>query len=381
MFLMLGETVLQIMVTDGNLVAKGTAAVKTDVIESLLNATTATATAGLILALAMMFSFRQMVATQLGDYKKANTNLAERVSQSDSLLATIRKSTRSMSTSMRKPSIWSSRSKSPTSRSESGSPNALPKRTVRSHSAFHAAEDLDVKTMPLQAPPKKPTVISERKSQRLLLHMRAFNVVSTVLFTTNALAVLLVGVGIKLAIHDPVASVDAHFALEQRLGLGVPCMVVFSIQLLNALLKNSHHYVDCYALFSHPAHLILILMRMAFLAVKVLVCFMPLQPVVLLSVEAALAFIQCALLHVQEHRLRIVSTREPRSAGLPEALNNLREKARLHREMQRSKLEEQLRASARMSSASNCVGETAANGETRSPSSDQSDDRLGLIEC
>lgn len=375
MFLMLGETVLQIMVTDGNL-SDGTEAASTDIVTSLFNPTTATATAGLILALAMMFSFRQMVAIQLGDYKKANTNLAERVTQSDSLLAAIRKSTRKQSTSVRKLSIWSSKNKSPSSRSENGSPNANtvpPRRTGRSHSTFNAVNDLNCRTLPIR-PPEKKTAISERKSQRLLIHMRAFNVVSTILFTTNALAVLLVGVGIKLAIHNPVASVDAHFALEQRLEVGLPCMVVFSIQLLNSLLKNSHHYVDSYALISHPAHVTIIFMRVVFLSAKLLVCFIPLQPVVLLSVEAVLAFIQCALLHVQEHRLRIVSARQPRSAGLPEALNNLREKARLHREMERSKLGEQLRASARVSAAASIPV------ETRSPSSDQSDERA-LIEC
>ena len=51
---------------------------------------------------------------------------------------------------------------------------------------------------------------------------------------------------------------------------------------------------------------------------------------------------------------------------------------------ERSKLSEQLRASARIGAASNgdgTVGETTVPVETRSPSSDQSDDRPGLIEC
>ena len=42
-------------------------------------------------------------------------------------------------------------------------------------------------------------------AQRLLLHARAYNVASTVLFTTKAAAVMLVGVAVKLAMYDPTA--------------------------------------------------------------------------------------------------------------------------------------------------------------------------------
>lgn len=355
MFLMLGEAVLQIIVSDGNAKGQSSVAASNDIAASLFNATSATATAGLTLALAMMFSFRQMVVIQLGDYKKANQRTKERATQADSLLAAIRKSTRRMSIARKTSSIWASRGRSPP-RSNPISPslgsNAACRSTARSLSTCNLANNLQAQPPhpegmqdPIDAP------MSEKRAQRLLLHMRAANVVSTLLFTTNALAVLLVGVGIKLAIIDPTASVDAHFALQQRLELGVPCTVVFSIQLLNTLLKHSHHYKDLSALCAHPAHLLLIVVRIALLATKVFVCFIRLQPVVLLAVEAALAMAQCALLHIQEHRVRIVSPQHPLSAQLPDALNTLREKAKLHRDMQRSKLGDRIRASARLSAA------------------------------
>lgn len=50
-----------------------------------------------------------------------------------------------------------------------------------------------------------------------------------------ALSVLLVGVGVKLAIYAPLAPADAPYALEQRLGLGVPVAATSLIPLFHAV--------------------------------------------------------------------------------------------------------------------------------------------------
>ena len=342
MFLMLGETVLQIVVSD---TSKASSPANQDLIESLFNATSLTATAGLVLALAMMFSFRQMIARQLGEYTKANANVAERVEQNENFLSSLRKkaggshaSAFASRKSGRSSPLSHSAPVSPGGTSPEGLDNkprttnhASGRNLIKAHSTFNlcATSELSQRARAISHQDKE--MMTDRKAQRLLLHARAFNVVSTVLFMANAFAVLLVGVGIKLAINDPTARVDAHFALGQRLELGVPCMVIFSVQLINALMRNSHHYKSFAALCAHPAHLAVLFLRVCFLVAKLVVCLAPLQPVVLLSVEAGLAVVQCALLHIQEYRLPIDSSMQHVNARLPDALHTIRQKALRHR--------------------------------------------------
>jgi hypothetical protein len=176
-------------------------------------------------------------------------------------------------------------------------------------------------------------VMGETASQNVLLYAQAFNVISAVLFTINAMAVMLVGVGVKLSITDPTASPDSFFALEQRLELGVPCAVVFSIQLTSTLLRNRHHYACYEAVCAHLAHMGTLFARLVMIATAIAACFAPLQPVAHLALQAVIAVVQCALLHTMEHRLIIESDRTPVMARIPDALHSLRLKAQRYRTM------------------------------------------------
>jgi len=138
---------------------------------------------------------------------------------------------------------------------------------------------------------------------------------------------MLVGVAVKLVSNDPTASVEAHFALEQRYELGVPVAVVFAIQLINAFIRNRHHYACPGALRNHPAHAGVLVARFLLLCTHVGICSVPLQPLLLLSVQALLALLHCALQHMQEHRLPITSTAKPSTARVPDALHVIRLKA------------------------------------------------------
>ena len=55
-------------------------------VEAMLSEYTATATAGLVLAVAMMFSFRQMVSKRLEEYTKIDRNLGQRLTIAKELL-------------------------------------------------------------------------------------------------------------------------------------------------------------------------------------------------------------------------------------------------------------------------------------------------------
>ena len=60
-----------------------------------------------------------------------------------------------------------------------------------------------------------------------------------ILFNVKALTVWLVGIGIKIALFDPIASVDAFFAHDQRLQLGLACALCYGTTLVMAPLHTS----------------------------------------------------------------------------------------------------------------------------------------------
>ena len=83
MFLMLGETVLQIVVaiSPGEVVPPGQ--------DALINVSTATACLGFMLAVCMMFSFRTMVSGQLEGYGRTNTGLEQKAKETEELMSQV----------------------------------------------------------------------------------------------------------------------------------------------------------------------------------------------------------------------------------------------------------------------------------------------------
>lgn len=118
----------------------------------------------------------------------------------------------------------------------------------------------------------------------------------------KTLAVMLFGIGIKLAIYDPSADPHAHAASTQRYELGAAVCTCFVIQLAHTiLLKSPHHYASIPRSARRlPKHILLLAARLTLLGVSVAVCSLPTRPALLVLVQAALAVPQCALLHAQE---------------------------------------------------------------------------------
>lgn len=77
---MLGETVLQIIVA----ISPGEVIIAESP-DPLFNLSTASAAAGFLLAVCMMFSFRALVRGQLGSYEKTNEGLATQSSEAENL--------------------------------------------------------------------------------------------------------------------------------------------------------------------------------------------------------------------------------------------------------------------------------------------------------
>jgi hypothetical protein len=174
----------------------------------------------------------------------------------------------------------------------------------------------------------------ERKAHRTLLSAMLQNEVGNFLWQTRAMTVMLVGVSVKLAIYNPEAETDAYFSLQQRLGLGVPMTISFAINLFESVFfQNRHHYFAASQIFKYPWHFVCLASRVGVMGTTIGICFSPLTPAVQLWVQASLAVVQCALLHVQDHKCAIDSHKMHPAAALPQALHALRQRAQRHREI------------------------------------------------
>ena len=383
MFLMLGETVLQLIVSDDTASAQELPAGLTS---NLFHSTTATATAGFVLSLTLMFSFREMIVKQLGNFKSTNEDVATVVKDQIELQGAIKESilrqTRQVNKSNRDrdynpyggrrssfanmerdrpggieqpalersleirslgmplpatpapvpvergndpeesfggtnrradhgpepsdhPQVQGCEGSRPAQRKHSRSSLLfLPRRNSRSSQVgpglgkvrfalkavlSHAKEiDRVVKATEMSA-------ALETRAQHLLLTARYHNVLSTFMWQVKAMAVMLVGTGVKIAMHNPHAPQGDTLALQQRLLLGVSAAVTFGVQMLSAVLRNRHHYTLS-ILRRHPKHVACLAARLAALGANIGVCLLQFPPVVFLWCCSGLAVVQCALL-------------------------------------------------------------------------------------
>lgn len=152
---------------------------------------------------------------------------------------------------------------------------------------------------------------------------RLYNSFNALLWQLKALAIMLVGVAVKLAIYNPTAPPTAHYALDQRMELGLPSTAVFLIQLFHALaIKNRHHY-SVSQLTAQPAHAAVLVGRIGLLAGAIGICFAPLTPIAHLWAHAGLALLQCALSHLQDFKFPIASNNQHPMRMMPQALHAL----------------------------------------------------------
>ena len=354
MFLMLGETVLQIVIGVSDDLAFESSR------ESFFNTKAVTATAGFVLAGCMMLSFRAMVAGQLLTYQRTNRGLTKEVEDADSFLKCVRTSMSGPSGSgaagpaqapaladLSQPAVRRPQQPGQARQQQLGSRDIPSHRIVIDASlqphcnGGGAAIDVVPRPMVAQRTRYMSTIAARPgalkkmidtkafsrkavpRAQLVLLKMRLYNTLNTFLWELKAVAIMLVGVGVKLAIYDPTASAHARFALEQRLELGVPAAVVFFVQIFHAvMIKNRHHYSRD-ALLEQWVHTCVVLSRLVLLAAAVALCFVPMRPLGFLWAQAALAMLQCVLSHLQDFKVPIKSPHSHPMSAMPQALSAL----------------------------------------------------------
>ena len=162
----------------------------------------------------------------------------------------------------------------------------------------------------------------ESKAIRVLLHMRLYNMLNTLLWDVKALSIMLVGVGVKLAIYAPMASPTAHFALTQRLELGLPLMCCFAVQLIHTLFVKTRHLYSWHAVGEQPMHFVVVGCRWLLILSLGLASFIPVAPLPFLSILAAISIAQVLMLQAHDFRWALSNTqmRPHPMAELPNAL-------------------------------------------------------------
>ena len=130
----------------------------------------------------------------------------------------------------------------------------------------------------------------------------------------------------RLAIYDPTASADAHFAFKFRLGTGVPLGVCFAVQLTHTIFIKTRHHYSLHALLTQPFHLLVLLMRVALIIGCGAISVTPLEPHLVLLCLAGLAIGQCALLQLHDFKFQIRSQNSHPMTQLPNALLALQQR-------------------------------------------------------
>jgi hypothetical protein len=134
-----------------------------------------------------------------------------------------------------------------------------------------------------------------------------------------AVSVMLEGVGIKLALYEPTASPDAHFAFSQRLLLSLPLFCAYGSVLAQSIFsKNYHHYDREFRwVRHHKGHAVIMLLRVFLLGVTFAIAWAKLQPNVYMLVLAALTFLSTVLQHSHDLKYGIHSDQKARRQPHP----------------------------------------------------------------
>ena len=304
MFLMLGETLLQLVVATTDRSMTG---------DTMANEVTVTTVMGFALAVAMMYSFMHMSLGQLTSYEQTNEDVLDEINEEQ--------------TSQQR------------------------RDAKRKHSAELAQLGFDVGAYAALAQHDEALRLGDvvgptelLAAERMMLTGRMYNSLGTFLWQTKACGVMLVGVGVKLAIYNPTQDPRHYNAAAQRLEIAIAASLCFSVQLFHTVFVKTRHHYSCAALGAHPAHCAVVLARLGLLVGNVLgVARVAVEPWIFVTIQACLAVVQCVLLHVQEHSCKITSKRRHPMATMPHALRTLRHS--YHFGVARSDIEgQQLRA-------------------------------------
>jgi hypothetical protein len=384
MFLMLGETILQIIIA---LSPGDVAAPADDGADPLFNVSVATASLGFVIAVCMMFSFRSMVRGQQAAAEATNTSLTKQTSEteglmdivaatqgfgprrvaaeSEALMGVVGASPANESAAAKAAGRSTSGSPHREGEKPSGAPQALPaaegvppqgvpaagasvrgpSEAVRVGPAAHGVGGADPQrrlsqgqadTLAVRKSSLMKRMIDTRaldvrfegKATGIVLTMHLYNVLTSFMWQTKALSVMLVGVGVKLAIYNPTASARAHFATAQRIQMGVPLALVFGVQLCRTVFVSQRHHYSCETIREHPIHVCVVLTRLALLLATGLIALQPLEPLPMMAELSVLSLAQCVFMQLHDAKFPIRSTQGHPMRELPNALLALQQRRR-----------------------------------------------------
>lgn len=128
----------------------------------------------------------------------------------------------------------------------------------------------------------------------------------------KTLSVLFVGIGIKLALYMPDAPIDAHFADDQRLQLGLSLAVCFGLELVMRPLHVGvkRYYSPETLLKRSKTRTAVIAIRALLNGAMVAVAAIKVQPWAFVWVEASFALLACGLAHYQHFQLSLKDIEE-----------------------------------------------------------------------
>ena len=170
----------------------------------------------------------------------------------------------------------------------------------------------------------------EKRAGSVLYSAAVHDALVTFLWQINAVATMLVGVGIKLAIYNPEEN-GAH-PLEQRLQLNVAIVFVFGVQLFHAAFIMDRDFLTLSSLRQHPLPIAVFTARFLLLGVGLGLSWFDLSPAGNMWGQTASAVAQVVLIHVYASaRTKITHERVNVYFFMPSAFTTLRNKAKRFR--------------------------------------------------
>jgi len=368
-FIMLGETVLQTIIA-----AAPRSAARADEREHWYLSVRCAALGGFVLATCLMHSFRSVVLDALRGNHHTNAAVAKRAEEEAALINQIEQAPRrtrvssfkheteeaALVSQIGRATLKAAQAHSATNTSTHAaatSPAVEPptkangrrgsgsqtRRRERRNSLSLSLRRFSAPTLAAEAPDEDAerratvgvinsrmdvAIDGEERAQLTLRTWGAFAALNLVLWQLKAACIMLVGVGVKLVVNDPLADATAPYATQQRLALAVPVATTFAIALFDRVYMNNRHHYSRDALRRFPAHFAVVSCRVILLICTTSAAVLPLRPVYSLAVQAGFACLQLVALHVQKFNYAISSEREhPFEAPLGRALDSLRLKA------------------------------------------------------
>ena len=168
---------------------------------------------------------------------------------------------------------------------------------------------------------------NEKRAAAVLYSAAVHDALVTFLWQMNAVATMLVGVGIKLAIYNP--QEDGAHPLEGRLLLNVAVVFVFGIQLCHAAFLMDREFLTLSSLREHPLPMAVFTARFLLLGVGLGLSWLDLSPAENMWGQVASAVAQWVLIHVHASARTSITHQDVNIYFfMPSAFTTLRNKAK-----------------------------------------------------